>query len=224
MREPDPADEATMEEMRASIRRAISAMAVEPLQESAATPAEPFSAKEYEPGGGTTDEAPDVTIELTTAQAMGNAEAEGHAEAPAVPTAPKAEQYTAAPSSVMTAQPPTAALAAGSTPPPAPAPTSAPVTRASGESGLAGEARPALTRERGGPPPPLLSPHTDGMVSSTFNELATTMRRSGSARTLDGLVEDMLRPMLGSWLDVNLPPLVEKLVREEIERLSRRSR
>jgi hypothetical protein len=28
-------------------------------------------------------------------------------------------------------------------------------------------------------------------------------------------VEDMLRPMLASWLDVYLPPLVEKLVREE---------
>jgi cell pole-organizing protein PopZ len=69
-----------------------------------------------------------------------------------------------------------------------------------------------------------LSPHTDAVVSGAFNQLATTMLRSGSARTLDDLVEDMLRPMLGSWLDVNLPPLVEKLVREQIERLSCRSR
>ena len=78
--------------------------------------------------------------------------------------------------------------------------------------------------ERAGPPLPLLSPSTDAVVRGAFNQLATTMLRSGSARTIDDLVEDMLRRMLGSWLDVNLPSLVEKLVREEIKRLSGRSR
>ena len=64
----------------------------------------------------------------------------------------------------------------------------------------------------------LLSPHADAVVSGAFNQLATTMSLSGSARTVEELVEDMLRPLLPSWLDVNLPPLVEKLVREEIQR------
>jgi cell pole-organizing protein PopZ len=41
-------------------------------------------------------------------------------------------------------------------------------------------------------------------------------------RTLEDLVRDMLRPMLKSWLDANLPDLVERMVRAEIERLSRR--
>jgi cell pole-organizing protein PopZ len=31
----------------------------------------------------------------------------------------------------------------------------------------------------------------------------------------------MLRPMLKTWLDNNLPPMVERMVREEIERVSR---
>jgi cell pole-organizing protein PopZ len=31
----------------------------------------------------------------------------------------------------------------------------------------------------------------------------------------------MLRPMLSDWLDDNLPKLVERLVREEIERVAR---
>jgi cell pole-organizing protein PopZ len=44
---------------------------------------------------------------------------------------------------------------------------------------------------------------------------------SQNARTLDDLVKDMLRPMLKSWLDDNLPGLVERLVRAEIERVSR---
>ena len=35
------------------------------------------------------------------------------------------------------------------------------------------------------------------------------------------MVRDMLRPMLKSWLDDNLPGLVERLVRAEIERVSR---
>jgi cell pole-organizing protein PopZ len=35
-------------------------------------------------------------------------------------------------------------------------------------------------------------------------------------------MKEMLRPMLKAWLDDNLPPLVERLVREEIERVARR--
>ena len=42
-----------------------------------------------------------------------------------------------------------------------------------------------------------------------------------NARTLEDLVREMLRPMLRSWLDENLPGLVERLVRAEIERVAR---
>jgi cell pole-organizing protein PopZ len=66
----------------------------------------------------------------------------------------------------------------------------------------------------------LLSPRTDAVVSATFDQLASRML-SGGARTVDQLVEDLVRPMLKSWLDTNLPPLVERLVRDEIERVSR---
>jgi uncharacterized protein len=41
-----------------------------------------------------------------------------------------------------------------------------------------------------------------------------------NVRTLQDLVQEMLRPMLRSWLDDNLPTLVERLVRAEIERLA----
>jgi cell pole-organizing protein PopZ len=67
---------------------------------------------------------------------------------------------------------------------------------------------------------PLLSPLADAAVNSAFGNLAGTIL-AGSPRTLDDLVKDMLRPMLKAWLDSNLPPLVEKLVRDEIERVSR---
>jgi cell pole-organizing protein PopZ len=42
-----------------------------------------------------------------------------------------------------------------------------------------------------------------------------------NARTLEDLVKEMLKPMLKMWLDDNLPPLVERLVRAEIERVAR---
>jgi len=42
--------------------------------------------------------------------------------------------------------------------------------------------------------------------------------RSGET-SLEGLVREMLRPMLAEWLDKNLPPVVEKMVATEIARI-----
>jgi len=81
------------------------------------------------------------------------------------------------------------------------------------------------------PPPPLetpaapqpqqiLSHSTVSAVESAFNTLANTVL-SNNARTLEDLVKEMLRPMLKSWLDDNLPGLVERIVKAEIERVSR---
>lgn len=67
---------------------------------------------------------------------------------------------------------------------------------------------------------PLLSRSASVAVDSAFASLTHTVL-SQNARTLDDLVKDMLRPMLKSWLDDNLPSLVERLVRAEIERVSR---
>ncbi|MDK9696881.1 MAG: DUF2497 domain-containing protein [Siculibacillus sp.] len=67
---------------------------------------------------------------------------------------------------------------------------------------------------------PLLSQSTEGLVASAFNDLALTVLNR-NARTLEDLVQDMLRPMLKAWLDQNLPPMVERLVKAEIERVTR---
>ncbi|HVX99687.1 MAG TPA: DUF2497 domain-containing protein [Pseudorhodoplanes sp.] len=66
----------------------------------------------------------------------------------------------------------------------------------------------------------LMSQPTIAAVDSAFNTLAQTVLVQ-NARTLEDLVKEMLRPMLKSWLDDNLPSLVERLVRAEIERVSR---
>lgn len=70
------------------------------------------------------------------------------------------------------------------------------------------------------PSPAILSQSTVVAVESAFNSLANTVL-SNQARTLEDLVKDMLRPMLKSWLDDNLPGLVERIVKAEIERVSR---
>jgi cell pole-organizing protein PopZ len=66
----------------------------------------------------------------------------------------------------------------------------------------------------------ILSRTTVSAVESAFNSLANTVL-SNNARTLEDLVKEMLRPMLKSWLDDNLPGLVERIVKAEIERVSR---
>jgi cell pole-organizing protein PopZ len=66
----------------------------------------------------------------------------------------------------------------------------------------------------------LLSSATSAAVDSAFNALAQTVLVQ-NARTLEDLVREMLRPMLKSWLDDNLPGMVERLVRAEIERVAR---
>jgi len=66
----------------------------------------------------------------------------------------------------------------------------------------------------------LLSPATTAALDAAFNTLAHTAQpRRG--RTVEELVSELMRPMLKTWLDENLPAIVERLVRAEIERISR---
>ncbi len=73
------------------------------------------------------------------------------------------------------------------------------------------------------PGPPLMSPDTINAANSSFNQLADTlMARALGERSIEDMTQDLLKGMLRSWLDAHLPGLVEKLVREEIERVARR--
>jgi cell pole-organizing protein PopZ len=85
------------------------------------------------------------------------------------------------------------------------------------------EPAPRVEERRSAPIPmeaSLLSSSTSAAVDSAFNTLAHTVLTQ-NARTLEDLVKEMMRPMLKSWLDDNLPGLVERVVRAEIERVSR---
>lgn len=85
------------------------------------------------------------------------------------------------------------------------------------------------------PPPPapppmpepapleLLSTAASASVAGAFTSLSNTLL-TGNARTLEDLVKDLMRPMLKTWLDDNLPSIVERLVKAEIERVARGGR
>src|SRR3954470_22458253 len=72
-------------------------------------------------------------------------------------------------------------------------------------------------------PQGMLSPEAAATAQLAFDRLADTLiARAAGERSIEEIARDLLRPMLKQWLDENLPGLVERLVREEIERVARR--
>jgi len=67
---------------------------------------------------------------------------------------------------------------------------------------------------------PLLSAAANEAVAASFGALSASLA-ARSAEVADGMVREMLRPMLKQWLDENLPAIVERLVRAEIQRVAR---
>ncbi len=70
---------------------------------------------------------------------------------------------------------------------------------------------------------PIVSAATDAAVASSFNALFAS-RLLPDPATLAEVTRDLLRPMLKAWLDDNLPVMVERMVRAEIERVARGGR
>ena len=73
---------------------------------------------------------------------------------------------------------------------------------------------------------PLVAPEAAAAAASSVGALLRSVvagreqvavHRGGP--TIEDLVREEIRPLLKQWLDVNLPPLVERLVRAEMERV-----
>ena len=75
------------------------------------------------------------------------------------------------------------------------------------------------------PDPKMMSAEASEAVQSAFNQLAeAVVNRATGERAIEDMTRELLRNMLKQWLDDNLPGLVEKMVREEIEHVARRGR
>ena len=194
----DKAHEPSMEEILASIRRIIA-------DDQAAKPSEP------EP------DEPDDILDL--------AEAAEPVPPPPVSLVPPPEPPAPKPVPLELEEISFEDLAIEDEMPLEPEPEPKPVAAAA-EPAFVPEPPPRVERAPEPPPRPapaadrLISPATDATVGHAFNLLAHTVL-TNNARTLEDIVQDMLRPMLKSWLDDNLPVVVERLVRAEIERVSR---
>ena len=83
---------------------------------------------------------------------------------------------------------------------------------------------------------PLVSRPTAETAASALSSLANTVEIErlssmpmgttyigNGGRTLEDMTIELMRPLLKGWLDQNLPPIVERLVQKEIERISRRT-
>jgi len=60
-----------------------------------------------------------------------------------------------------------------------------------------------------------------GAAASHFSQLSRTIAAPSDGRTLEDIVVAVLRPMLKDWLDRYLPQIVEAKVQAEVERISR---
>jgi len=67
---------------------------------------------------------------------------------------------------------------------------------------------------------PLMSAETEEAVMAAFATLSAGLR-ARSAELAEAMVRELIRPMLKAWLDENLPGVVERLVRAELDRISR---
>ena len=68
----------------------------------------------------------------------------------------------------------------------------------------------------------IVSHVAEAAAASAFGHLAQTIAMPGHGRTLEDVVRELLRPMLKTWLDENLPTIVQATVDEEVSRISRR--
>lgn len=76
-------------------------------------------------------------------------------------------------------------------------------------------------------PSDILSNAAQSAALSSMGKLKSKMpinnARSYDGVTLEDIVREMLHPMLREWMDDNLPPMVERIVQKELEKLARRA-
>ena len=74
------------------------------------------------------------------------------------------------------------------------------------------------------PPPieePLVGDEAAASAATSFGLLSAHLLMPGEGRTLEDVVRELLRPLLKSWLDANLPAIVQAKVDQEVERIAR---
>lgn len=92
------------------------------------------------------------------------------------------------------------------------------------ETGARFEAEPSAVLELSEAAQGAVSQDVQAKASESFSALSSLRLRGDGVgpETLEDLVREMLQPMLKSWLDANLPEIVEQMVAREIARITRK--
>lgn len=88
---------------------------------------------------------------------------------------------------------------------------------------------PEPVQHREAPPPApvdtIISPPSASAAAGSLARLAGTLRIADTpGQTIEGVVRELLKPMLKDWLDHHLPAIVESRVEAELERIARMAR
>jgi cell pole-organizing protein PopZ len=67
----------------------------------------------------------------------------------------------------------------------------------------------------------LISDNAAGAAASAFGSLSAAIAMPKEGRSLEDVTRELLRPLIKSWLDENLPRIVEAKVEEEVQRIAR---
>jgi hypothetical protein len=125
----------------------------------------------------------------------------------------QAPEPARAPAPVVAEPEPVQPVAAEPVAEPAPMPMSPPVAAAP---------EPVVAPSVAEKPETIVSPQTAEASRAPLDTLSRLVVKpeTAGADTLEGMVREMLRPMLSDWLDRNLPDLVESMVAKEIARIT----
>lgn len=195
-----------MEEILSSIKRIIAEEeGAPPRRRPAARPAS--AAFDDEPAEPEAGQADDTILELSQPLAAEESAVRPAASRPFVP--PSLASPTPAASQM--------GLSAAPAPLAASAPAPAPAASVEASSSASASADP--------PADPIVSPKAADATRGSLESLSRMIVRpsvSGGEETLEGLVRELLKPMLRDWLDARLPEIVETMVAREIARISGR--
>ncbi|MDG2243045.1 MAG: DUF2497 domain-containing protein [Rhodospirillaceae bacterium] len=198
--------EPSMEEILASIRKILSEDEEEGGEEDAAE-AEPKQAAEPEPKPEE-DDSPDLTAMLAESDEDGEAAFAEPEEALAEPTSFELPDEMIFTEEVPDPEPSPEAEQQ-STPPP-PQPLDEQPYQTYGQEGIVADKVEQVAGE-----------HIAQLAQAVAQERALTIGNQGI--TLEQLVREICTPILKQWLDHNLPHMVERIVRQEVERIVSRS-
>jgi uncharacterized protein len=226
------AAEPSMEDILASIRRILSDDVVPPAPGALAEPA-PGDVPEV--GADPAEEPLDLTEDMLVAAAAPSPADPPAGARPAPPPAPpptppgvsRPAQVAAAPKPAPRLPDPATPESAPATERPAPAPSAerpAPAAAAQ-RPGAQGPGSVPSALAAGASDPSLLAPAAAAAAAASVGALLRAVasdRSSPVSRggpSIEDVVREEIRPLLKDWLDRHLPPMVERLVRAEIERV-----